>query len=176
MPKTQYAMNTKRGDYRVIVWHPSVDENTDYIKISTEDAEAVMAKTKTGPQVIREMFMKSRMAEVGEDASSIVDLPPAGDDANKPPLTAPPPAGPTGPATGGLPPSNEGGGNPDQPIDFSKMTVSGLSTLLVRDLHAFSKIKGVKFPFGAKKDDMIALLAAKMQEAPEAPAAGPVTE
>lgn len=175
MSQTQFAMNTKKGDYRIVVWHPGIDENTDYIKISTEDAEAVMAKTKTGPQVIREMFLKSRMAEVGEDAGSIVDLPPDGADDKK--LGAEVPTGkPTGPATGGLPPSNEGAGNQDQPIDFSKMTVSGLSTLLVRDLRAFAALKGVTFDFGIKKEKMIEILAAKMQEEPAAPAAGPVTE
>jgi hypothetical protein len=174
---SQYAMSTKKGDYRVIVWHPGVDENTDYIKISTADAEAVMAKTKTGPDVIREMFMKSRMAEVGPDSAASLVSPPAAsapEIPEKKPDVAPVPAG-SAPA-GGLPPSNEPNGNEDPPLDFTKLTVSGLSTLLVRDLHAFSKIKGVKFPFGAKKDEMIALLAAKMQEAPEAPAGGPVTE
>lgn len=172
-----YVMNSKKGDYRVLPWHPGLDENTDYIRISEEDAKAVMSKQKTGAQVIKEIFLRNRSEEIESVKASpvpvVVPVPavppvpaapvapavPAGDPL---PETPPVPVLPvTAPADGAgdLPPS-------EPPLDFSNMTVTGLHTLKVGDLRTFAREKfDLSFRPGTTKDAMIDLLTEKMDEA-----------
>ena len=140
MPR--YVMNSKKGDHRVLAHQPGLDENTDYIPISDEDALAVMAGTKTGGQVLREIFLKSRMEEINAPEAKTEAPPPAADE-------APPPAA-----------------DEDPPLDFTNMTAIGLHTLKVGDLRKFAKERfDIKFAPAVGKDSMIAQLKEKMQEA-----------
>jgi hypothetical protein len=139
----KYVMNSKKGDHRVLAHQPGLDENTDYIPISDEDAHAVMAGTKTGGQVLREIFLKSRMEEINAPEAKPA---PAAAEA---PADAPPPAA-----------------DEDPPLDFTNMTSIGLHTLKVGDLRKFAKERfDIKFAPAVGKDAMIAQLKEKMQEA-----------
>lgn len=143
----KYVMNSKKGDYRVLPWHPGLDENTDYIHISEDDAKAVMAKKKTGAQVMKEIFLRNRMEEV-ESVKTEVET--VKDE------VAPPPA------NDGLPPVN----TEDPPLDFTNMTITGLHTLKVGDLRRFAREKfDLAFAPATGKDSMIAQLIVKMDEA-----------
>jgi hypothetical protein len=136
----KYVMNSK--DFRILPHQPGLDENTDYVPISKEDAEAVMAGKKNGRQILKEMFLKSRMEEINtvpekpaEDAKTD-----KGDETPK--LDEPP------------------------KLDFSTMTKIGLHTLLVGDLRTFAKERfGIVFPPATGKDKMIAALSEKMDDA-----------
>lgn len=142
MSKPKYVMNSKKGDYRILPYQPGLDENTDYIHISNEDAEAVMSGKKTGSQVIKEIFLRSRMAEVD---SLAVAQPQESDKPDKP---ADLPSADTEPA-----------------LDFSTMTRIGLHTLRVSDLRTFAKERfDLVFPPATNKEAMIAQLSEKMQE------------
>lgn len=143
MSKPKYVMNSKKGDYRILPYQPGLDENTDYIHISDEDGEAVMSGTKTGSQVIKEIFLKSRMAEV----DSLNVAPPQASDKSYEPDKPDKPAD-TEPA-----------------LDFSTMTRIGLHTLRVADLRTFAKERfDLTFPPATNKEAMIAQLSEKMQD------------
>lgn len=141
MSKPKYVMNSKKGDYRILPYQPGLDENTDYIHISDEDAEAVMLGKKTGSQVIKDIFLKSRMAEV--DCLTVAQ-PQASDKPDKPDKPA----------------------DTEPALDFSTMTRIGLHTLRVADLRTFAKERfDLAFPPATNKEAMIAQLSEKMQEA-----------
>jgi len=165
----QYVMNSKKGDYRVLPWHPGLDENTDYIRISEEDAKAVLSKQKTGAQIIKEIFLRNRMEEIESvKTEPVAPAPlPAAPAVPVVPVSEPLPATPavpvataTAPADGSdnLPPS-------EQPLDFSNMTVTGLHTLKVGDLRTFAREKfDLTFKPATTKDMMIDQLVEKMGE------------
>lgn len=137
MSKPKYVMNSKKGDYRILPYQPGLDENTDYIPISDEDAEAVMSGKKTGSQVIKDIFLKSRMAEV----DSMAVAPPQ--DTGKPDKPA----------------------DTEPALDFSTMTRIGLHTLRVADLRTFAQERfDLTFPPTTNKEAMIAQLSEKMQD------------
>jgi hypothetical protein len=135
-------MNTKKGDHRILAWQPGLDENTDYMPVSDDDAAAVMSGKKTGQQIMRDAYLKSRMEEINA-----------------------PEAKPEAPAAEApadeLPAADE-----DPPLDFTNMTAIGLHTLKVGDLRKFAKERfDIKFAPAVGKDAMIAQLKEKMQEA-----------
>ena len=135
-----YVMNSK--DFRILPHQPGLDENTDYVPIATENAEDVMSGKKHGRQILKEMFLKSRMEEI----NAVPEKP--ADDAQ---------ADKSDESHKGVDPSK---------IDFSTMTKIGLHTLLVGDLRTFAKDRfGIVFPPATSKDKMIAALSEKMDEA-----------
>ena len=69
-----YIMNTKPGDYRVLIANEETLQNKDYIVISDDEAEALFAKKITGPQVIKQRFLKERIKQARE-AGIDVDSP-----------------------------------------------------------------------------------------------------
>lgn len=151
----KYVMNSKKGDYRVLPWHTGLDENTDYIHVSEDDAKAVMAKKKTGAQVMKEIFLRNRMEEV---ESVKTEAEPVKTEAEpvKNEVTPKPHV------DDGLPPAN----TEDPLLDFTNMTITGLHTLKVGDLRRFAREKfDLAFAPGTSKDTMIAQLIVKMDEA-----------
>jgi hypothetical protein len=134
-------MNTKKGDHRILAWQPGLDENTDYMPVSDDDAAAVMSGKKTGQQIMRDAYLKSRREEINAPEAKTAPTAEANADA--------------------LPDADE-----DSPLDFTNMTAIGLHTLKVGDLRKFAKERfDIKFAPAVGKDSMIAQLKEKMQEA-----------
>jgi hypothetical protein len=158
-------MNSKKGDYRVLPWHPGLDENTDYIRISEEDAKAVISKTKTGAQVIKEIFLRNRMEEI-DSAKAAPAAPAAPAPLPVPPAVPVASASEQAPEQVGADLPEDPPASTDAPLDFSNMTVTGLHTLKVGDLRAFAREKfDLTFKPATTKDMMIDQLVEKMGEA-----------
>ena len=152
-----FVMNTKSGDYRVLVHQPGLDENPDYIRISDEDAAAVLNKTKTGAQVLKEMYLKTRMAEISAESAGIIDgstLTPSPD-----PVPPNPVADPA--LTPVAPPAPAG------PPDLNKMNAA--------TLRKYGSTLGFTFET-ENRADMIEQITKKLAETPPPPPPDPVAD
>ena len=135
-------------------WHTGLDENTDYIHVSEDDAKAVMAKKKTGAQVMKEIFLRNRMEEV-ESVKTEAEPVKTEVESVKNEVTPKPQLM----TVFRLPTPKI------LLLDFTNMTITGLHTLKVGDLRRFARGFDLAFAPGTSKDTMIAQLIVKMDEA-----------
>lgn len=71
--KNRFVMNTKPGDYRVLVFHEGLSDNKDYIFITDEEFAALSSGKKTGGQIIKERYFAERMEEIKGLDTGVID-------------------------------------------------------------------------------------------------------
>lgn len=138
---TKFVMNTKPGDYRVLVFQEELANNPDYMLISAEEASALGSGEVTGLDIIQARFLKTRMQEAGLagmniGANGVVTLPDV----------------PGAPAVPGAPDVPAVPDAPDVPAGFTGSVEDFIKGKSSNDLRTIGESFGFNFEIETRKE------------------------
>ncbi len=137
-----YVMNTKAGDYRILIANEEILANPDYIPITEKEFQAMTKGHVTGPKILQNRFLQERIEQAKAAGLNVKDL---GEEDEPPAAPEPPPAAPE------FPPVPLGDGPPvntKDPVDAESF-MNGKSS---NDLKAIGKTFGFEFTVETRRE------------------------
>jgi len=71
-----YVMNTKAGDYRILIANEEILANPDYIPITEKEFQAMTKGHVTGPKILQNRFLQERIEQAKAAGLVEGDAPP----------------------------------------------------------------------------------------------------